>query len=131
MPMIVTNIDLGSVMYSEGVFNPVDFKFLAAETWLEGTILARVESDGTYVPFVVGGTANVNGTPKVILTYESTSGITTISGKVLMGGVVVKERLVIHGDADLTNLTEVHIEQLRDYGILTQSVQELSVLDNQ
>lgn len=72
--------------------------------------------------------ANGNGIPKAVITYEidGANGDNTV--RPLVSGSVRDERLVI---ADGSSLTDVIRDQLRDYSILTVSSTDLSILDNQ
>ena len=73
-------------------------------------------------------TANENGIPKELLTYEleGANGDNAIRG--LVSGLVDDGRLVINNGASVTNAIR---DQLRNYGIVPTDVQELNTLDNQ
>ena len=128
----IENIDLGSVVYKDPEFRDDLLTFAGADTFVEGTILARDSVSGNLVPFVKGGVTNENGIPKAILTYDVTAtGAGDISVRAMVSGTVRKERLVIDADGDASNVDNVVIDQLRDYSIVTADVQELNILDNQ
>ena len=129
--LTTTNLDLGSVIM-EGVADHDDtYISVAAETALEGTILARDSVSGLLVPFVKGGVVNENGIPKAVLTYPVDVAIGANAVRVLQKGKVNLSRLVIRADGDASNVDAVVMDQLRDYGIEVQNVQDLSILDNQ
>lgn len=72
--------------------------------------------------------ANGNGIPKALLTYEFAGANGDNAVRALISGKVRDERLVI---ADGSSMTDVIRDQLRDYGIVPVSVNDLSILDNQ
>lgn len=129
----VQNIDLGSVIFQNAEFG-VDkaLTFTGAATVKEGTILALDSVSKKWVPFVKGGVVNENGIPKAVITYEV---VATGAGDIvvipMIGGTVVIERLVIAADGDATNVDQDVRDQLRVYSILSVSVEELNILDNQ
>lgn len=128
----VTNCDLGSAILQDAQFRDELLTFAGAGTVIAGTILARDSVSGNLVPFVVGGVANENGIPKMILTYDVVAtGAGNIPVRAAASGQFRKERLVINADGDDTNIDAVVIDQLRDYGFVPINVDELGVLDNQ
>ena len=132
MSLTTTNVDLGSVVM-EGVADHDELlTFAGADTFAEGTILARDSVSLKLVLFVKGGVANENGIPKAVLTYEvSNVGAGDVPVRALQKGKVNFNRLIIDADGDNTNIDAVVMDQLRDYGIETQNVKDLSILDNQ
>lgn len=95
------------------------------------TATLTVASLAKWVPFEIAGEGGEQ-VARAVLTYAVTkdgAGDETIS--VLTGGVVDFTRLIIDADGDNSNVTEAHLESLRDYGIFTENVQQLADLDNQ
>ena len=132
MSMTVTNVDNQDVAMGGEVMRDDVVAFAATDTFAAGTILARDSVSGKLVLFVSGGSTNENGIPKAVLTYEiSRTGTGDVNARVLVGGHVRKERLIIDADGDDSNVDSVVIDQLRDYGIHAISVQQLAQLDNQ
>lgn len=133
MTMEVTNIDHKVVRYDEKpVMRDDVLTFSEADTFVAGTILARDSTTGKLVPYVKGGSTNENGIPKAVLTYEVTKGEAGDKAvRVLVAGTVKKQRLVIDADADDSNVDDVVLDELRDYGIAAIDVEQLSKLDNQ
>lgn len=130
--LTITNNELNSVVLFEDEYKDGLLTFAGAGTVLEGTILALDSSTLKYIPFVKGGSTNDNGIPKAVVTYDVVAaGAGDVAIRLLIGGQVRKDRLVIHADGDDSNVDEKVIEQLRDYGIVAKSVQQLSILDNQ
>jgi len=127
-----TNVDLGNVVI-EGVADHDELLTLAgADDIAEGTILARDSVSGKLVLFVVGGVTNENGIPKAVITYPvSSAGAGDVAIRALQTGKVNFNRLVIDADGDNSNVSNAVMDQLRDYGIETVKVQDLSILDNQ
>ena len=128
----ITNVDQGNVVLADGRFRDELLTFGAGGTVVAGTILARDSSSLKLVPYVKGGSTNENGIPKAVVTYDVTA---TAAGDVpiraLESGEVRAERLVIDADGDNSNVDAAVLDQLRDYKIVAQDVQQLSVLDNQ
>ena len=129
---IITNVDTGSVILRDAEFRDDVFSAGGAGTLLEGSILARDSVSFKLVPFVKGGVTNENGIPKAIITYELTAdGAGDLPVRVGVSGSYRKERLVIVDDGDDSNIDDVVMDQLRDYGLVPIDVQELNILDNQ
>lgn len=130
--LTVTNVDIGNVILQDADFRDELLTFGGAATVLEGTILARDSVSGKLVPFVKGGVTNENGIPKAIVTYDVVAaGAGDVAIRAGVAGKYRKERLVIDADGDASNVDDVVIDQLRDYGLVAIDVQELGILDNQ
>jgi hypothetical protein len=130
--LTITNVDLGSVIFKDAELRDNTLTLAGAVTVKQGTILARDSSTLKLVPFVKGGSTNGNGIPKAILTYQIVSagaGDTPI--RAMVSGSVRAGRLVIFADGDASNVDAVVLDQLRDYSLISISVQELNILDNQ
>jgi len=130
--MTVENINTGSVIISEEIFKDELLTFAGAGTVADGTILARDSVSLKLVPFVKGGITNENGIPKAVITYDVVAtGAGDISVRALESGRVRKERLIIAADGDDSNIDAAVLDQLRDYKIIGENVDELNILDNQ
>ncbi|ARB06248.1 hypothetical protein SppYZU01_11 [Shewanella phage SppYZU01] len=130
--LTITNVDIGNVILQDADFRDELLTFGGAATVLEGTILARDSVSGKLVPFVKGGATNENGIPKAIVTYDVVAaGAGDVAIRAGVAGKYRKERLVIDADGDASNVDDVVIDQLRDYGLVAIDVQELGILDNQ
>lgn len=128
----ITNVDLGSVVVQDGVFRDGLLTLAGADEIAEGTILARDSTSGNFVLYVIGGVTNENGIPKAVLTYDfSSTGAGDFPVRPLVAGRVNTQRLIVDADGDGSNLTEAILDELRDYGIVAQDVQQLAELDNQ
>jgi len=129
--MTIENVDISNVVIF-GDFEDGELYFSAADTVLAGTILARDSISLKYVPFVKGGTTNENGIPKAILTVDVTA---TAAGDVairaLIAGTVRQDKLIIDADGTGINIDAVVLDQLRDYAIIANKVDEQLILDNQ
>lgn len=123
--------DVGAILLSEGVFADELLTLAGAGTIKAGTILARSTATLKMVKFVKGGSTNGNGVPCCVLPYElvAPSG-TDYSVRVLMAGKVSKKRLVIDADGDDTNIDGAVRDQLRDFALVTEDVQQLGLQDN-
>lgn len=87
-----------------------------------------VAADGDMVIFATDGAGGAQ-IPKAVLTYDiTTTGAADVAARVMVSGRVRREKLVI--DAGGT-VTDAIVDQLRDYSIVAQSVNELNILDNQ
>ena len=132
MSLVIENVDQGTVVLADAIHDDGLLTFAGAATSLEGTILARDSVSLKFVPYVIGGSTNENGIPKAILTYPVTAvGAGDEAIRAMVSGRVVQERLVVAADGDASNITDAILDQLRDYGIVAESVTELSILDNQ
>jgi len=89
--------------------------------FISGTALAKLSLSVETV------TANDNGTPKAVMPYELAGANGDNSIRALEGGEVRKEWLSI---ADGTTITKAHLDLLRNFSILAESVQELNIADN-
>ena len=95
------------------------------------TFSLTVVADGDLVYFAPDGVAGAQ-TPLAILTYPVTAtGVEDIPVRAGVAGSYRKERLVIDADGDASNVTDVVMDQLRNYGLVPIDVQELNTLDNQ
>lgn len=129
--LTTTNVDLGNVVL-EGVADHDGLFTNVIGITKAGTILARIISTGKFTPFVKGGVADGNGIPKAVLTYDVEHlAIGDVAVRVLEVGKVNFNRLIILADGDNTNVDETVRDELRDFGIEVQNVQDLSILDNQ
>lgn len=91
------------------------------------TATLTVAADGKLVPFAAGGAGGVQF-PKFVLAKAITSaGAGDISARVIISGVVAKERLVINGGG---TVTDAMCDQLRSYGIIAEPVKQLARIDN-
>lgn len=122
-----TDIDIGGVLIRDGEYADGILDIAGAGTFKEGLILARDSVSLKLVPFVKGGNTNGNGIPKAVLPYDvvaATSADQVV--RVLTGGVLNKERLIVLADGDASNVDNAVIDQLRDYGLRAEKVQQLS-----
>ena len=130
--LTITNVDTGNVILKDAKFDDGLLTLAGADTIAEGTILARDSVSLKYVLYVKGGSTNENGIPKGVITYEAVStGAGDIPVRVMVSGYVKQERLIIDADGDASNIDNAVRDQLRDYGIIPQSVNELNIQDNQ
>ena len=130
----ITNNDVGSVVKQEGEFKEETLTLAGNDTLLEGTILARDSVSLNLVIFVKGGATNENGIPKVVLInqFENLAGgAGDFPLRVMVSGVLRKQRLVIDADGDDSNIDAAVLDELRDYSLVGTEVEELSILDNQ
>lgn len=130
--MTTTNIDNGSFLIKEESSRHDTLTLAGADTIAAGTILARDSSTGKLVLYVIGGSTNENGIPKCVLLHQVVStGAGDKPCAVLEKGIVNQDRLIVDADGDASNITSAIRDQLRDYGIASQPVQQLGELDNQ
>ena len=128
----VTNNDLNSPILDDACFRDDVIVFAGADVLAPGTVLARDSVSGKLVPYVVGGTTNENGIPKVVLTYEvEATAAGDVPARVGVSGKYRKEKLVIDADGDASNVDSAVADALRLYGLTPIDVQELNIVDNQ
>jgi hypothetical protein len=126
-----TTVDVGSCQLRDIETDDGVLTFPGAATYVEGTLLAVDSVSLKYVPFVKGGATNQNGIVKALLASPMTAGGAGDQPvRVIVKGVVKKERLVIVADGDDSNIDRAVIDGLRDYGIQPLSTKQLAVLDN-
>lgn len=126
-----TTVDIGSCQLRDIEIDDGVLTFPGAATYNEGTLLAVDSVSLKYVPFVKGGSTNQNGIAKAVLASPITAGgAGDQPARVIVRGVVKKERLIIVADGDDSNIDRAVIDGLRDYQIQPLSTKQLAVLDN-
>jgi hypothetical protein len=127
----IENIDTNGVVLSlessaDGALVNADAEDPA--TFVAGTILARHSSTLKFHPFDPAGANGLN-VAKAVLTYDvgPVAAASEAAVRVLVQGKVNAGRLAIH---DGTTITVAHLDGLRDYGIVAETVQQLSRVDN-
>lgn len=130
--VIQNNSTAGVVLFSP-TYSPGELiVFAGADTYVEGTILARDSVSLKLVLFVKGGSTNENGIPKAVLTQELVAtGAGDLKSNVLIGGQVRLSKLIIDSDGDGSNIDKAVTDQLRDYGIESFDSVQLAEFDNQ
>ncbi len=132
MSLVIENVDQGTVVLADAIHDDGLLTFAGATTSVEGTILARDSVSLKFVPYVIGGVTNENGIPKAVVTYDVVAaGAGDEAIRAMVSGNVRAERLVVDADGDASNITDAILDQLRDYGVVALSVNELNILDNQ
>ena len=128
----ITNNDLGNPIIELTAAEDGLLEFAGADTFVEGTILARNTSNDKFQPFAKGGVSNGNGIPVAILTHETTNtGAGDIAVRVAVTCKVIKQRLVIDADGDDANIDGGVRDQLRNASIWPIDTTQLAQLDNQ
>ena len=132
MSMTVENVRLNDVVLERGDYRDEVLTFTGAGTVVEGTLLARDNVSLKMVPFVKGGTTNGNGIPSAVATSDITA---TAAGDIpfraMLNGKLRKSYTVIDADGDDSNIDAAVIDACRSFNLVIETVQELSVLDNQ
>ena len=132
MNTIATPNDLSAVIVKDAEFRDDLLTFTGADTYVEGTILARDSVSLKLIAFVKGGIANENGIPKAILTYDvAAAGAGDKNIRAGVSGVYRKDKLVIDADGDDSNVDNAVMDELRNYGLIPLDVDELNIQDNQ
>ena len=98
----------------------------------DDTFTMVVVENGLMVPFVIGGVAGA-GIPTAIMPPD---GVTATGAgdepfRPAISGEVRTEKLIVHADGDNSNITAAILDQLRDFTLVSQNVEELSIQDNQ
>lgn len=125
---VITNVEVPLIILQGEQFVDSTVTFAAAGTAKAGLILALVA--GKFVPFVIGGTGGTE-IPSGILTYDLTvAGAGDAGARVLVAGVVNKNRLIVAADGSGINITPGILAQLRDYSIIAVEVASLGAFDN-
>lgn len=129
--LVITNVDVGSVVLKEGQFRDDEITVAGAVTLADGTILGRITATGKLAPYA-SGAADGSEIPKAVLSGEHAfSGAGDFPVRPLVAGSVRRERLIENGKAAGVDITSVVCDQLRDYSIIPIDVKELNIPDNQ
>lgn len=124
---VVSNLDYGHFLWREEQWEDHVLTFGGAATYLKGTILARDTSTQKWVPYVVGGSTNGNGTPRGILMQDVTAtGAGDVACRVVIKGTVNRKRLIVLAAGDDSTITKLIEDMLRQYMICPISAQQLS-----
>lgn len=124
----ITNNDVVGFVLWEPVYDDATLTASGAVTWAVGTLLGRITASGKLTAYT-SGASDGSEVPKFVLPIQVVfTGAGDAPGRVLIGGRVRRADLVAHGVGAIT-LAEA--DQLRDYGIVSLTTQELSDLDNQ
>jgi len=128
---IITNND-SSVLVLGDDFYRNSLMTVVATTYLRGTILARDTTTGKLIPYVKGGVVDGNGIPITVLANEI---VNTVVGDITIRPFttarVRRDKLIIFADGDDSNIDDIIVDELRDYGIFSEDVTELNIPDNQ
>jgi head decoration protein D len=125
-----TDIDVGSVVMREGMFEDELVTFAGTATYAKGTILARNTSTLKLQLYVKGGVSNGNGVPVAVLTYAiDRTGAGDVKARVCKRGVVDFNRLVINADGSNVNIDATVKDLLKDQGLYVEPVQQLAGYD--
>ena len=128
---IKTNIDIGSVISGPCHFADDVVTLAAATTYKAGLILARDSATLKLIPFVKAGVTNGNGIPKAVLQEVLvTVGAGDYRIRPVLTGRVNFARLVIQADGTNANIDAAVLDQLRAYGIASESTTQLAKADN-
>jgi hypothetical protein len=136
MNMTVQNNDLGSVDLFGTVYQPnslvLSAAVIVAGIISEGLILARDTATGNLIDFIDGDAGDA-GIPVAVVganqSLPSGVGATDIVAlSPIVSGQVRRNRLLTSAAA---TITDVIVDQLRDYSIVAQHVDDVSKLDNQ
>lgn len=127
-----TNIDTGRAILRDhkAVYRDDTINFAGADTYAEGTILARRTSDSKLVPYVIGGSGGAEIPLCVLPKALTATGAGDQRARVCTSGVANQTRLVVHADGDGSNLTEAILDALRSAGVDSEPVQQLGEYDN-
>ncbi len=133
--LTITNLDTGSVSLRDTEHQDDIVKFTGADTYVEGTILARDTADDKLIAYVKDGVTLGNGIPVAIITARAgvvATGAGDIAARVAVKGVFILERLVIDADGDSSNIDDGVKDELRDSGLaVALTAPERQILDNQ
>jgi len=90
-----------------------------------------VAADGKMVPFAIAGAGGAQIPNAVIVNDVVATGAGNEPVRPMISGHVRKEKLIIDADGDGSNITDAILDQLRDFTIVSDDVQELNIFDNQ
>ncbi len=124
----IKNFDLAGIIIGNPEYDDKLVTFAGADILAAGTIMAVLTASGKLQPFDIGGAGGLE-IPKYILTVElEATGAGDLQTRALKSGKVRREKLVIDNGG---TITDVQIDQLRDFTIIANPVDELNIQDNQ
>jgi hypothetical protein len=131
--LTITNVDTNGGIQERGRYQDILFTAAGAATYAENTILAVDSISKKAVVFAIGGSTNENGIPRGLLTEEiTTTGAGDTPIRMMVGGVVEKDALVVDADGDASNVDQLVKDDMRDTALITVvETTNLSVQDNQ
>ena len=95
------------------------------------TFTMVVVANGLMAPFVIGGVAGAGVPIEVLAGDIVAAGAGDEPCRPAISGELRTEKLIIHADGDGSNITDAILDQLRDFTLVSQDVQELNIQDNQ
>jgi hypothetical protein len=129
--MTVVNHDLNDGRIADGVFEDQTFYSAGADTYLDNTLVALDTSTLNLVPYVKGGSTNGNGVVYGVMTKGITVGATSSTPiRVMVGGRMVKDKVVIHADGDASNIDNAVKILCHDKGLALVDSLNLHTADN-
>lgn len=121
-------LDYGSVIYADPLFEDDTLNYAGTATYLAGTILGRITASGFLGPYTPGAATGLEKPIAVLAVELSKTGAGQIPCRALIKGVVVQERLVVHGVVGLADFTPAVKDALRSAGVSAVKVADLSVI---
>ena len=132
MDPVITNIDNNQVLQGDNEFRNDTLTAAGALTIADGTLLGRITASGKLGVYDSGA---ATGLEIPVAVYSGDDRIIAGAGDVpiraMVSGKVSKTRLIEQGKAAGVDITEVVVDQLRNYSIIPVDVTELNILDNQ
>lgn len=129
--LVRTVIDNGDVIIERGEFEDGLLVFGGADTFVAGTIIARVISTQKFQIYVKGGSTDGDGVPVAILVNEEVrTGAGDNPVRLMVSGTVNEKRLVIDSDGDASNVDGTVRDLLRQTSIIPIPVEQLKREDN-
>lgn len=121
-----TNVYGNAIALQRESFRDEVALFAGAGTVLRGTILGRITASAKLKAWA-SGSSDGSQVPCAIATYDIVAaGAGDVAARVLVGGEVNRNRLIIAADGNGNNITAALIDQLRNVGITPIDVQDLA-----
>jgi hypothetical protein len=129
---VITNVDSGSVEIRDGEFRDGVVTFAGADTYVAGTILAVLDAApaGAWVLWDSGGAGGAEVAKAVLTADLEATGAGDVPARVLVAGVVNKNRLIEDGTGTGANVTEAVVRELQNQGSTALDVDQLGRVDN-
>lgn len=126
--LVITNRATNGIVIAYPVFADRVLTATGAETWPVGAVLARVTASGKFVRYVPAGSGGAEIPKAVLNAAVEFTGAGDRTERPAISGQFRREDLV--DDADVA-ITDLAVEQLRDFTILALTTHQLSEQDNQ
>ena len=127
----ITVHDLSQYLVDGAEFELGVFTSLAAEDYPTGLVVARVTASGKWTPYNAGGSGGIEVIQGVLGTAVSATAVADHPVSVLVKGLTHDAKTLVWTGGSPVVMSAAQRDELRGVGIIAQSSDDLSGLDNQ